>query len=375
MTAIASANRGAANRGQQRLDVNRYHRQELLPSIGTAGQARLGASRVLLVGCGALGTVVAEQVVRAGVGFLRIVDRDVVELTNLQRQVLFDENDAREGAPKAIAAKQRLVRVNSGVIVDGVVTDAHSGNIESLVEAAGACSATHTNGPTKHVDLILDGTDNVETRYLINDVAVKHGIPWVYGACVGTEGRVMAVIPGRTACMRCVFREPSEGADLPTCDTAGVLGSVAALVASMQVVLAFQMLSGHADDIRSELWSGDAWAGRGRVIAVDRDPNCPACGQRDFTYLSRDASRSVSLCGRRSVQVSPARPDTRLDLAAAARKLSPVGEVQHTPHLVRCRIRNESGIELTLFADGRMIVNGTTDTTAARSMYARYVGA
>lgn len=359
----------------KRLEVNRYHRQELLPFIGKAGQAHLAASRVLLVGSGALGTVIAEQLVRAGVGFLRIVDRDVVEWTNLQRQVLFDEADAREGAPKAVAAQQRLARVNSGVTVDAVVTDVHSGNIESLIEAAGTGSATHPNGPSEQVDLILDGTDNVETRYLINDVAVKHGIPWVYGACVGAEGRVMAVVPGRTACLRCVFREPPIGADLPTCDTAGVLGSVASLVASMQGVIAIQVLSGHGNEVRSELWSGDAWAGRGRVVAVDRDPNCPTCGRREFAYLSRDASRSVSLCGRRSVQVSPARADTRLDLAAAARKLTGVGDVQHTPHLVRCRLGGEGPIELTLFADGRMIVTGTTDVSAARSMYARYVGA
>lgn len=359
----------------KRLDVNRYHRQELLPFIGKAGQARLAASRVLLVGCGALGTVIAEQLVRAGVGFLRIVDRDVVEWTNLQRQVLFDETDAREGAPKAVAAQQRLARVNSGVTVDAVVTDAHSGNIEFLVEAAGAPDPARERPSSTRVDLILDGTDNVETRYLLNDVSVKFGIPWVYGACVGTEGRVMAVVPGRTACLRCVFREPPKGADLPTCDTAGVLGSVASLVASMQAVIAFQMLSGHGNEVRSELWSGNAWAGRGRVIAIDRDPDCPTCGRREFTYLSRDASRSVSLCGRRSVQVSPARADTRLDLAAAARKLTPVGDVQHTPHLVRCRLGGESGIELTVFADGRMIVSGTTDASAARSMYARYVGA
>ena len=365
MTAATLANAPFPLHPRSALHTSRYHRQELLPQVGSAGQAKLAASRVLLIGCGALGSVIAEQLARAGVGFLRIVDRDVVEWTNLQRQVLFDESDASEGAPKAVAAGRRLGQINSQVQVEAVVTDAHSGNLETLAGVEG-------KGPP--VDLILDGTDNVETRYLVNDLAVKHGIPWVYGACVGTDGRVLPVIPGRTACLRCVFPEPPAGSDLPTCDTAGVLGPVAGVVASMQAVAAIQLLTGGGDALRPALWAGDLWAGRTRSVAVERRPDCPACGRREFAFLSRPAGQSTTLCGRHSVQVRPAAGDVRLDLAAAARKLSSAGEVQHTPFLVRCRLRGEAGIELTVFADGRMIVSGTTDGSSARSFYARYVG-
>ena len=340
------------------LDIDRYHRQVLLPQIGPAGQARLAASHVLLVGCGALGSVIADQLVRAGLGSLRVVDRDVVEWTNLQRQVLFDEDDARDGVPKAVAAQRRLARVNSKVKVEPVVADVHPGNVEQL--AAGA-------------QAILDGTDNVETRYLLNDVAVKHGVPWVYGACVGTEGRVMPVLPGRGACLRCVFPEPPAGAELPTCDTAGVLGPVAAAVASMQTIATIKILTG--GDVPSELWSAHLWANRTRVTAVERGPSCPACARREFSFLDRPASQATTLCGRCSVQVSPADRTARLDLETAARKLSAVGQVQRTPYLVRCQPRGEETIDLTLFADGRMIVSGTTDRERARSLYARYVGA
>jgi adenylyltransferase/sulfurtransferase len=342
------------------LDTSRYHRQELLPQIGPEGQARLAQGRVLLIGCGALGTTIAEQLVRAGVGHLRIVDRDIVEWTNLQRQVLFDESDAQEGTPKAVAAKQRLARINSAVTVDAVVADVHSGNIESLADG---------------VAVILDGTDNVETRYLVNDVAVKLGTPWVYGACVGTEGRVMPVVPNHTACLRCVFPEPPAGAELPTCDTAGVLGPVASVVASMQAIEAIRLLSGGRQGVRSALWSADLWAGRTRNVMTERLPDCPTCGRREFTFLSRPPGQSTTLCGRRSVQVRPAGNDVRLDLSAAARKLDTAGDVQQTPYLLRCRLRAQPQVELTLFMDGRMIVSGTTDYATARSLYARYVGA
>ena len=340
------------------MDTSRYQRQELLPQVGKAGQARLAAGRVLLVGCGALGCTIADQLARAGVGHLKIVDRDVVEWTNLQRQGLFDEADAQDATPKAVAAKQRLARINSGVMLDAVVADVHSGNVEHL--AAG-------------VDVILDGTDNVDTRYLLNDVSVKLATPWVYGACIGTEGRVLPVIPGRTACLRCVFPDPPAGSDLPTCDTAGVLGPVAAIVASLQAIEAIRLIVNGPDAVRGTLWTADLWSGRARTIAVDRQPDCPACGRREFPFLSKPAGQSTTLCGRHSVQVRPAR-EVRLDLAAAARKLSGVGEVQQTPFLLRCRLAGENGVEMTLFADGRLIVRGTTDAERARSIYAKYVG-
>ncbi len=212
---------------------DRYHRQQLLPRMGAEGQSKLAASRILLIGCGALGTVIAEQLVRAGIGFLRICDRDLVELTNLQRQVLFDERDARDELPKAIAAARRLHEVNSTVPIDARVVDVHRGNLEALIGEG-----------TGRVHLILDGTDNVQTRYLVNDAAVKLGIPWVYGACVGTEGRVMGIVPDGTPCLRCIFNDPPLPGELATCDTAGVLASAASLVASLQAVTAMKILLG-----------------------------------------------------------------------------------------------------------------------------------
>src|ERR1019366_9198861 len=248
--------------------MDRYHRQKLLPFIGDDGQARLDKSRVLLVGCDALGSVIADQLVRAGIGHLTQVDRDIVELTNLQRQVLFDEADARDGVPKAIAAGNRFKAINSSVTIEPIVMDVHSGNIEELAgvlpssrsgrpEGALASTAAEQSAPSgrplRGVDLILDGSDNVETRYLINDVAVKHGIPWVYGACVGVEGRVMLIRPGQGPCLRCVFPNPPEAGELPTCDTAGVLGPAAAIVASMQVIASIQFLTGSLPENNSAL--------------------------------------------------------------------------------------------------------------------------
>lgn len=348
------------------LEQDRYHRQVLLPQIGPVGQARLAASHVLLVGCGALGGTIAEQLVRAGVGSLRIVDRDVVEETNLQRQMLFDEADAREAVPKAVAAQRRLARINSGMAVEGVVTDLHSGNVESL---AGL------EGTGRRADLVLDGTDNVETRYLVNDVCVKHGVPWVYGACVGMEGRVMPVLPGHTACLRCVFPTPPAGAELPTCDTAGVLGPVAGVVASIQALIAIQILSGHAEDVRPGMMVMELWSARMKTIATERSDDCAACGRREFEFLSRPAGQTTTLCGRRAVQVRPAAGEVRLDLDAAAAKLMRVGEVVRTPYLLRCRMAGSAVSELTLFEDGRLIVTGTTNRDTARSLYARFVGA
>jgi molybdopterin/thiamine biosynthesis adenylyltransferase len=371
------------------VDVDRYHRQSLLPQVGRDGQARLGEARVLLVGCGALGSVIAEQFVRAGVGFLRVVDRDVVELTNLQRQVLYDEDDARRGVPKAAAAGERLRRINSAAAVDAVVVDVHSGNVEALAGVTG-------EGP--RVDLVLDGTDNVETRYLLNDVAVKHRLSWVYGACVGVEGRVMPITPGRTPCLRCLFPQPPGPGELPTCDTAGVLGPAAAVVASLQVVAAMKLLlappevqaSAAAGPAASAAGGASSYAGSGTLVTVDtwalrfrtidvagdRQPDCPCCGQRRFEFLERrPAGGTTSLCGRDAVQVTA--PDARstVDLKAmAATWRSAAGEVELTPFLIRCRLPEPPHLRLTLFADGRLIVKGTTDVRRARSMYARYVG-
>jgi adenylyltransferase/sulfurtransferase len=346
------------------MEIDRYHRQSLLPQMGSEGQARLRAASILLVGCGALGTVIADQLVRAGIGLLRIADRDIVELTNLQRQVLFDESDVREGLPKAIAAAKRLRRINSDVEIEPHVTDVHAGNIESLA----GC-----DGPGKLVDLILDGTDNVATRYLVNDVAVKYAIPWIYGACVGTEGRCMAILPPAGACLRCIFPEPPSAADLPTCDTAGVLASAAAIVASVQVTSAIRTLLRTPPE---SLISVDVWQSRFKTLGLDqaKRPDCPTCGQRRFHFLEAPTDGQLtSLCGRNAVQVR-SRAAQSVDLSKMAGKLSRSGHVQQTPYLLRCDLHEPQPIQLTLFPDGRAIIHGTADLDRARSIYARFVG-
>lgn len=345
-------------------DMDRYHRQTLLPGFGASGQAKLTASRALIVGCGALGCVVADQLVRAGVGFIRLVDRDVVEITNLQRQVLFDETDAREGIPKAQAAAKRLGVVNSTIEIEPRVVDVHAGNIEELAGLNG-----------RRVDLIVDGTDNVETRYLINDVSVKHGIPWVYGACVGNEGRVMMIRPDRGPCLRCVFPQPPGAGELPTCDTAGVLGPAAAVVASLQAAASLQWLSGNTSAVGEGLLTVDIWAGRFRTIDTGgRRADCECCGKRRWEFLDRAMERSaVQLCGRNAVQIRPA-ASKGLNLQEVARRLASVGQVQAMDFLVRCQLSAEAGIGLTVFSDGRTLVQGTQDLARARTLVSRYVG-
>jgi adenylyltransferase/sulfurtransferase len=344
----------------------RYQRQTLLPQIGPAGQDRLARARVLLVGCGALGTVMAEQLVRAGVGMIRIVDRDIVELTNLQRQVLFDEQDVREEVPKAIAAANRLARINSTVTIEPVVADVHAGNVEEL---AGLVA-----GP--RVDVILDGTDSVETRYLVNDVSVKHALPWVYGACVGTVGRALAICPPATACLRCLFAQPSGAGELPTCDTAGVFSPVPAAVASLQAAAAIKILLGKSEAAGEQLFVMDLWENRLRAISTAhaKRPDCIACGRRHFEYLEhRAGSATLSLCGRNAIQIRPNGKAT-IDLGELAAKLAAAGTVEKTPYLLRCRLFEPADVKLTVFGDGRLIVHGTADTDRARSIYSRFIG-
>jgi adenylyltransferase/sulfurtransferase len=340
----------------------------LLPQIGPAGQDRLARARVLLVGCGALGCVVADQLVRAGVGRLRLADRDVVELTNLQRQGLFDEADARAGLPKAIAAAARLGRVNSSVVVKPAAVDVNFDNIAELAGVDGADAA----GP--RVDLIVDGTDNVQTRYLINDFAVKFAIPWIYGACVGTEGRVMAIRPGATACLRCVFPRPPAAGELPTCDTAGVLGPAAGIVGSMQSAAAIRLLAGDGAPPAS-LIALDAWNFSFRAIDVGGPaPDCPCCGRRQFEFLTRaSGDLATTLCGRETVQIRPA-GKRAVSLGELAERLRPSGDVQAGEYFVRCVLSDPAGITLTAFADGRLLVQGTTDVGRAKSLYARFLG-
>lgn len=341
------------------IDLQRYHRQMLLPQVGEPGQRRLAAARVLLVGCGALGTAAADQLVRAGVGHLTLVDRDIVELTNLQRQTLFDERDAADETPKAVAAANRLRAVNSSVEIVSRVADVHAGNVEDLLKP--------------RPDLIIDGTDNVQTRYLLNDVSVKHGIPWIYGAAVSVEGRVMTVTPGVTPCLRCVFPTPPSPQDLPTCDTAGVLGMATAIVGAYQAIEALKLLTGQPSDpylIRLDLWSP-----RTHVVSLAeaRRTDCPCCGLHRFDHLESRSNDAAALCGRNAIQVRPPNP-TELSLASLAERLAPAGDVRRTPHFVKITLRDPAGVTLTIFPDGRSLIHGVTDLGRAKSLHARFIG-
>jgi adenylyltransferase/sulfurtransferase len=323
------------------------------PGIGVEGQQLIASARVVVVGCGALGSVSAELLARAGVGFLRLVDRDFVEICNLQRQLLYDESDAESALPKAVAARARLLRVNSGIQVEAVVADLFSSNAEELLGDA---------------TVILDGTDNFETRYLINDFAVQRGTPWIYGGAVGSYGVTMPVVPGRTACFRCVYPDPPGGVQ-PTCETAGVLGPVTAAVAALQAAETFKIITGHFD--KPQITTMDLWSGGIRQVAQPaRDPQCPCCGRREFPYLDGSRRAPVSLCGRNAVQIHErTRP---VDLPRLAETLAGIAEIRSNEFALRARIEP---YELTVFPDGRAIVKGTTDIGIARSLYARYVGA
>jgi molybdopterin/thiamine biosynthesis adenylyltransferase len=347
--------------------VERYHRQMLLEQVGEQGQRRLRDAHALVIGCGALGTVVCDALCRAGVGRLTIVDRDIVELTNLQRQVLFDEHDV--GEPKAEAARRRLERVNAEVRIDAHVTDCDHRTVEALLGDG--------------VGVILDGTDNFETRYLLNDVAVKHAIPLAYAGVVGVSGRAMTILPGSTACVRCMFPQPPAPGSQPTCDTAGVLGPVAGMVAQWQACEAIKVLVGAGEAVTRGIVSFEPWTGRVRTIEAVRDVGCPCCAERHFEFLDGERSSTLTnLCGRGAVQVSAREGDStaRLDLGELAGRLRGHGEVVESAFLVRATLDDELGdigtpIELTVFRDGRAIVKGTTKPEAARLLYAKYVGA
>jgi len=338
-------------------DVERYARQTIFPEIGHDGQARLLGSRVTLVGCGALGTVIANVLARAGVGFLRIVDRDYVELSNLQRQVLFDEDDARDGAPKAVAAVARLRRINSTIAYEAVVSDFGPDNAEHLI---------------RDVDLVLDGADNFEVRYVVNDACVKLDKPWVYAAAIASYGVVMPIIPGQTACLRCIFADPPPAGSVDTCDTAGVLGPVPGVIANLASAEALKLLVGATEALsRGLLWI-DCWFNTIQRTPIEEPvPDCPTCQQRHFEFLDRAAAApAATLCGRDAVQVRPTSPG-EINLPALAGRLAAVGDVRQNPHLVRLVVPPH---ELTIFRDGRAIVKGTSDPAVARGLYARYVG-
>jgi adenylyltransferase/sulfurtransferase len=332
----------------------RYSRQVLFPGIGTEGQQRLLASRVALVGCGATGSAIASLLARSGVGTLRIIDRDYVEPSNLQRQSLFDENDATESMPKAIAAAKKIAAFNSEIVVEPKVADLVPENVDSLLADVG---------------LVLDGTDNFETRYLVNDFAVKASLPWVYTAAVGSYAITMNVIPGKTACLACIFPDQPSGF-IETCETAGVLATAVNLAASIAATEALKFLTGSHDRLRSTLLSFDVWTNdHAHVSAAKPRSDCRACQQRDFIHLAGQVRPHITLCGRNSVQIHERhRP---LDLGEVSGRLKSHGTVRHTDFVLKFWCEP---YEMTLFPDGRAIIKGTTDTAVARSLYARFVG-
>jgi adenylyltransferase/sulfurtransferase len=335
---------------------SRYARQTVLPVIGEAGQERLLASRVTIIGCGATGTVIANHLARAGVGHLRIVDRDWVEWNNLQRQLLFDEADARNMVPKASAAATRLRAINSEIQIDGVVADLNAGNVEELIGDS---------------DLVMDGTDNFETRYVVNDACVKLGKPWVYTGAVSTYGMSLLIRPGESPCLRCAFPDPPPPGSAATCDTAGVLGPAVSVVASVSTTEALKWLVGTREALSDGLLHVDLWELTWRRFKLDRKPDCPCCVQRQFPYLEVDAtSHATSLCGRNAIQITVGR-GARLDLQQLAARLRPVGEVVVNAFLLKLKTGDHL---ITIFPDGRAIIQGTTDEALARSLYARYVG-
>ena len=331
----------------------RYSRQTLFAPIGQAGQEKIRRASICIVGCGALGSFQAEALARAGVGRLRLIDRDYVDHTNLQRQWLYDESDAQNESPKVIAAARRLRLINSQVQIEPVVADFTPSNAEELVQG---------------FDIILDGTDNFETRYLLNDISVKLATPWIYGAAIGSYGVVMPVSPQLGPCFSCVYPEPPTGAQ-ETCDVNGILASTTAAVAALQVAAALRMVVGWPD-FESRIQTLDVWTGTARHLnAGTRDPRCPACGLREFRYLEGCKSAPVSLCGRNAVQIhETARPLNLSDLAA---RLRPLGDVRVNEFALRLVLAK---YQLTFFPDGRAIVKGTTDIGVARSIYAKLIG-
>jgi adenylyltransferase/sulfurtransferase len=340
--------------------LDRYRKQALFSGIGEAGQNRICEGRAVVIGCGALGSVIADSLVRAGVGCIRLVDRDFVEMSNLQRQILFDEKDVAQRLPKAIAAAQRLERVNSTILIEPFVADVAASNIRDFIS---------------DMDVILDGTDNFETRFLINDAAVASGTPWIHGGCVGSHGQVMAIRPGAGPCLRCLMPEIPGPGSSETCDTAGVIGSAVQIVASLQVIAALKILSGQQELLQPELTIVDAWEGSLRQVslaALTAQRSCRCCSAHEYPWLEGVAgTQTTVLCGRNSVQISPSERG-QLSLDHLASRLTTAGVVRTNPFLMVFQPA-DSPCELTIFRDGRAIISGTENLSEARSLYARYV--
>jgi adenylyltransferase/sulfurtransferase len=337
----------------------RYSRQVLFDGLGEVGQAMLARSSAMIVGCGALGAVQAETLARAGVGRLTLVDRDFVEQSNLQRQIMFEEQDAFDRLPKAIAAARRIGRVNSAIRVTPLVADVNFENIEEILTDA---------------DVVLDGTDNFETRFLINDACVKLGVPWIYGAAVGSYGLTMTIVPGETPCLRCVLEQMPEPGSGPTCDTAGVIMPIISIIGSIQTTEALKLLTGKAEKLHRSLMCVDVWDSELNRLDLSKwtdRSSCLTCGRREFEFLNGVGRQvTTTLCGRNAVQIARS-GSLSVDFTSLARRLEPLGEVAFNDFLLRFRVE---GYDITVFRDARSIVRGTADPAVARGIYARYIG-
>lgn len=335
----------------------RYSRQILFQPIGKTGQEKLINSKVLIVGCGALGCSHAETLARAGIGKLKLVDRDFVEFSNLQRQTLYTEQDASERLPKAVAAKNRLSQINSEIEIEAIVADVNHSNIENLI---------------KDCDLVIDGTDNFQIRYLINDACVKAHKPWIYGAAVSSYGTTMTIFPHETPCLRCVFEEIPNAGSAPTCDTAGVIAPIISSISAIQTTEVLKILTGNHNTLHKSLIQIDVWQNEWRKIKLGAlNPDCETCAKGNYEFLdAENVEFSAALCGRNAVQVSPPK-ETQIDLQMFAERLKSLGEIKQNEYLLRLNVDN---YELTVFKDARAIIKGTDDISVARSIYARYVG-
>lgn len=339
--------------------LERYSRQILFQHIGEERQKLLMDSYAVVVGCGALGTVSSSYLTRAGIGHIRIIDRDFIEESNLQRQILFDENDIAEGIPKAIAAQRKLRGINTKTNIEGIVTDVNYANIDEL---------------TKNADIILDGTDNFETRFLINDFCVKNNIPWIYSACIGSRGVMMNIIPSKTPCLRCVFETMPQMGSFPTCDTAGVIGSIAGVIGSIQVTEAIKILTKNYESINKTLLEIDVWDTRYKQIDVSslrNLNNCPTCKSHKYRYLEAENGVMTTLiCGKNAVQVMY-RNISNIDLEKLAKRLASISDVSSNEFMLKFHVKDH---EFTVFPDGRAIITGTNDLSMAKSLYSKYLG-
>lgn len=335
----------------------RYSRQILFQPIGKTGQEKLAGSKILIVGCGALGCSHAETLTRAGIGKIKLVDRDFVEFSNLQRQTLYSENDAQERLPKAVAAKNRLSQINSEIEIEAIVADVNHSNIESFV---------------KNCDLVIDATDNFQIRYLINDACVKSNKIWIYGAAVSSYGATMTIFPHETPCLRCIFEEIPPAATAPTCDTAGVIAPIISSVSAIQTTEALKILTGNYDKLHKSLLQIDVWQNEWRKIKLGApNPDCETCARHNYEFLkAENLEFSAVLCGRNAVQIAPPK-SSEIDLPLFAERLKSLGEIKHNDYLLRLSVEN---YELTIFKDARAIIRGTDDISVARALYARYIG-